>query len=114
MARYRRSYSSVSRKTISNYKWGIAVVSVLAIFVIALAIFTKGFTNWDVKTWFPTNEVECEHIFEDGKCTLCDELEVKENVDDETNDVNKSEEPIEEVDVEEDVNESQEPIDEVE
>ena len=71
MARYRRSFSGVSRKTLSEYKWGLALVSFLAIVLVFLAVVTKGFTNWDAKTWFG-NEVTCEHVFENGVCTECE------------------------------------------
>lgn len=72
MARYYRSFSS---KKLSDYKWGIALISVLAVLTIALCVVTSGFKNWDVKTWFG-NEPVCEHVFEDGKCTECGELEI--------------------------------------
>ena len=78
---YRRNYG-VSRKTLSEYKWAIAIVSFLAIVLVFLAVVSKGFTNWDTKTWFG-DEVTCEHVFEDGVCTKCElecEHEYKDGV----------------------------------
>lgn len=74
----RRYYYS---KKLSDYKWGIALISLLAVLTIALCVVTSGFRNWEVKTWF-NNEPVCEHVFEDGKCTECGELELVEDEED--------------------------------
>ena len=60
------------------------MISILSVLAIALSCITSGFTNWNMDTWFG-NEPTCEHVFEDGACTECGELEVVEDV--ENNDV---------------------------
>ena len=62
-------------KKLSDYKWGVALISALAVLAVGLCVLTSGFRNWDAKTWFGNNTV-CEHVFEDGKCTECGELEI--------------------------------------
>ncbi len=70
MARY--NYS----KKISGYKWAIALIILLSLLVVALAVVSSGFKNWDVKTWFNNDtEIVCEHEFENGVCVKCEEPE---------------------------------------
>ncbi|MBR4419950.1 MAG: hypothetical protein IKT32_03640 [Clostridia bacterium] len=69
---YRRNYGY--GKKLSDYKWGIALISFLAVIIVALSVVTKGFVNWDTKTWFGS-EQSCEHVLDDdGKCTECGEI----------------------------------------
>ncbi len=68
MARY--NYS----KKISGYKWAITLIILLSLLVVALAVVSSGFKNWDVKTWFPkeNEEIVCEHEFDNGVCVKCE------------------------------------------
>ena len=69
---YRRNYGY--GKKLSDYKWGIAIITFLAIIVVALSVVTKGFVNWDTSTWF-VKDTACEHVLDnDSKCTICGEL----------------------------------------
>ena len=76
MARY--NYYGNKQK-IKNLKISLIMVSILAVLIIALSCITSGFINWNTDTWFG-NETVCEHVFEDGACTECGELEVLEDV----------------------------------
>ena len=80
MARY-SSYGSKAK--IKGLKVSLIIVSVLSALAIVLSCITSGFTNWNTDTWFG-NEPICEHVFEDGACTECGELEVIEDVKDNT------------------------------
>ena len=76
MARY-SSYGS--RAKVKGLKVSLIIVSVLSALAIVLSCITSGFTNWNTDTWFG-HEPVCEHVFEDGECTECGELEVIEDV----------------------------------
>ena len=62
------------KQLVSNCSWAIALVSLVAVLMVALSVVSQGFTNWDVKTWFPkeNEEIVCEHEFDNGVCIKCE------------------------------------------
>lgn len=72
------SYELRKHKKSDAIKWIVVFVLILALIAGMLAMFTGGFKNWDVKTWFGQTETECEHEYVDGKCSKCGEDEPAE------------------------------------